>query len=63
VHPVNQGASREAAITGLPLGLTRLRVFVTDARHGMEDAGFVPFEGGRDRYALGTSFTSLLGKP
>jgi hypothetical protein len=63
VHLVNQGAAREATITGLPGGTRQLRVVVTDAARGMEDRGLVPVQDGRATVALpATSFTSLFSR-
>jgi hypothetical protein len=63
VHLVNQGAEREATVTGLPAGTRRVQVVVTDTTRGMENRGLVPVQDGRLTVKLpATSFTSLFGR-
>ncbi|NUQ20167.1 MAG: hypothetical protein HOQ09_04320, partial [Gemmatimonadaceae bacterium] len=62
VHVVNDGASRPVTITGLPAGITELRVLVTDATRGMAEGARVPVRDGVARLTLdATSFTTLVG--
>lgn len=64
IHLVNTGASRPTTITGIPVGISRLRIRRTDAKTGMHDDGLVPVADGRATLTLAkTSFTSLLSEP
>jgi hypothetical protein len=61
VHIVNTGAARQATITGLPGGVKRLRVVVTDAHRGLTEPGRIDVAGGAARVALEPmSYTSLF---
>ena len=60
-HIVNTGASRPATITGIPRGVTSLRVWVTDAKRAMLELERVPVRGGRARLTLdAASYTTLI---
>ena len=64
VHIVNNGAARTATVSGLPGNIKEMRVFVTDARRGMQEAGRVPIvQGTVDLPVDAMSFTSLVGNP
>jgi hypothetical protein len=62
VHLVNNGASRETTLTGLPPGLKELRVYVTDARRGMQEGDPIQVTEGSASFMLeGGTFTTLMG--
>ncbi len=64
VHIVNNGAARTATVSGLPEKIKEMRIFVTDARRGMQETGRVPvFQGMVDLPVDAMSFTSLVGNP
>jgi hypothetical protein len=64
VHLVNNGAPRTATVSGLPVNLKEMRVFVTDSRRGMKETGRVPVAQGTVQLPLDAmSFTSLIGNP
>jgi len=64
VHVVNNGAEREATLTGLPAHVEELYVFVTDRENGMEQLETVPVRGGEAVFtAKAWSFTSLFSAP
>jgi hypothetical protein len=62
VHVVNDGASRPTTITGIPAGVSELRMWVTDDKRGMVEGPRVAVSGGRAQLTLDAeSFTTLLG--
>lgn len=62
LHMVNNGARRKALIRGLPDGVTKLEVFVTDQTKGMVKTREVNvINGTAEVELLPTSFTSLFG--
>jgi hypothetical protein len=62
LHIVNNGATRPATVTGLPADVKQLRMWVTDARRGMEEGGRVSVADGKAQFTLeATSFTTLIG--
>jgi hypothetical protein len=62
VHLVNNGASRETTLTGLPANLKVLRIYVTDARRGMKEGHRIPVTNGSAQFMLeGGTFTTLIG--
>jgi hypothetical protein len=62
IHVVNNGAARPAAVTGIPAAVKELRVWVTDARRGMEEGKRIAVADGRAEFTLDPmSFTTLLG--
>jgi hypothetical protein len=62
VHLVNNGAAREAVLTGLPGEVKELDILVTDERRQIEKGKRIPVIGGQARFLLqATSFTSLHG--
>jgi len=64
VHLVNNGAARTATVSGLPAAVKEIRVFVTDSRRGIQEAGRVPVVQGSVQLPLDSmSFTSLAGNP
>ena len=64
VHLVNNGAARTATIAGLPASINEVRVFVTDSRRGIQDAGRRPAVQGTVQLPLDAmSSTSLVGNP
>ena len=61
VHIVNSGAARSATLTGLPVDLKELRIYVTDSGRGMEEGKRIPVVNGRAQFTLeAVSFTSLM---
>lgn len=61
VHIVNNGASRSATVSGIPAGVHKLRVVVTDATRGMETLSTKGVVDGSVTFHLpAQSFTSLL---
>lgn len=60
VHVVNNGAAREATLTGLPRDVESLQVFITDEDRGMEEGAAVRVVDGAARLLLPeTSFVTL----
>ncbi|MDB4883918.1 MAG: hypothetical protein JWL95_2684 [Gemmatimonadetes bacterium] len=61
VHLVNTGAWRPAELTGLPRGVTSLRIWTTDARRTMREGPRIPVSGGRARFRLdAASFVTVV---
>jgi hypothetical protein len=61
VHLVNNGAAREAVLTGLPNEVKELRIFVTDSERAMEEGRPIRIVSGEGRFSLEpTSFTTLI---
>ena len=61
VHIVNNGASRQAALTGFPANVTELRMWVTDSTRGMEEGARIPVTGGKAEVKLdATSYTTVI---
>jgi O-glycosyl hydrolase len=61
IHVVNNGAARQATLTGLPANVKELRVWVTDSTRGMEEGARIPVSGGKTEVKLdATSFTTLI---
>jgi hypothetical protein len=61
-HVVNNGAAREAVLTGLPEGIKELEVIITDERRRMEKGSRIPVKAGQARFSLeATSLTTLHG--
>ena len=62
LHIVNNGATRAATVTGLPADVKQLRMWVTDAKRGMEESGRVSVADSKAQFTLeATSFTTLIG--
>ena len=61
IHLVNNGATREATISGLPDGVSELRIFTTNTETDMEEGTPVQVQDGRATFTLeATSFVSLM---
>ena len=61
VHMVNNGAARQATLTGLPAGVKELRLWVTDTQRGMEEGARVPVVDGKAQLNLAaTSYTTVI---
>ena len=61
LHIVNNGATRQATLTGLPAGVKELRLWVTDSKRGMEEGARVPVADGKAEVKLdATSYTTLI---
>ena len=64
VHIVNNGASRQAALTGFPANVKELRLWVTDSTRGMEEGARIPVTGGKAEVKLeATSYTTVISVP
>lgn len=64
VHVVNNGAARQATLSGIPASVRQFRMFVTDSQRGMEEQAPVPVADGQARFNLdATSFVSLISVP
>lgn len=62
VHMVNNGATRTATLTGLPPSVKQLRLWVTDAQRGMQEAERIPVTDGKAQFPLAaTSYTTVIG--
>ena len=60
-HVVNTGASRPATLTGIPRGITSLRVWTTDAQLAMRAGARIHVQSGRARITLdAASYTTLI---
>jgi hypothetical protein len=63
IHLVNNGASREITIKGIPKKISQFKIFVTDKNRDMEEEKNVPVENGEATFTLKqASFTSLFSK-
>jgi hypothetical protein len=61
VHIVNNGATRTATLTGLPPSVKQLRLWVTDAQRGMQEADRIPVNDGKAQFSLAaTSYTTVI---
>jgi O-glycosyl hydrolase len=64
VHVVNNGAARQATLTGLPSDVKALRVWVTDSTRGMEEGTRIAVAGGKAEVKLDpTSYTTVISVP
>jgi hypothetical protein len=62
IHLVNNGSSREVVLTGLPAGITTMKIYVTDAERGMSQVNEISVESGKTRFILDKSaYTTLTG--
>ena len=62
VHMVNNGAERPIILTGLPAGMTQLRIYVTDDTKRMQEGPSVPVMDGKAEFTLAAAgFTSAFG--
>jgi len=63
VHIVNNGATRQVTLTGLPARVKTLRCYVTDPTHANKENAPVPVAGGRASFTLGTgSYLTLVSQ-
>ena len=63
IHLVNNGATRMANISGLPVNVKRLRVFVTDVSRAMKEMPPVDVSDGAAHVTLDSlSFMTLMGR-
>lgn len=61
IHVVNNGAAREATITGLPDDITELQIFTTNVDRDMEEGETVQVRNGEATFPLdATSFVTLM---
>ncbi|MBN2029151.1 hypothetical protein JW824_02805 [bacterium] len=61
IHMVNNGATRQSTITGLPDNVNELRIFVTDGDRGMKEGRRIPVSSGRAQFTLeSVSLTTLI---
>ncbi|MFW5973621.1 MAG: hypothetical protein ACOCTG_06480 [Bacteroidota bacterium] len=64
IHIVNNGAARDAILTGLPDDLSQLYVYVTDEERRVEEEARVPVHNGEAQFALTpASFTTIMTVP
>jgi O-glycosyl hydrolase len=64
VHIVNNGAARQATLTGLPANVKELRVWVTDTVRGMQEGARIAVSGGKAEVKLdATSYTTAISVP
>jgi len=62
-HLVNEGPGREVVLTGLPVHLKRLRVYVTDQTKGMEKGELILVHAGEVKFKIGAAcFVSLMSE-
>ena len=60
-HVVNSGASRPATVTGIPRGITSLRVWRTDAQNAMTEGARIAVRRGRAQLTLAAaSYATLI---
>jgi len=60
-HIVNNSASREASISGIPKKVKKLKIFVTDKNKGMEEVGSVTVIDGKATFTLPeVSYVTLI---
>jgi hypothetical protein len=63
IHLVNNGASRQMTLTGLPATVKSLRVWVTDKDKSMQEGHIIAVKKGKATFTLdATSFTTLISK-
>lgn len=63
VHLVNNGATREVILTGIPEDVTSFRIYVTDSEREMAEGELVQVSDGTARFNLETtSYTMLIAK-
>jgi hypothetical protein len=61
IHLVNNGAAREARLSGLPDDVTQLRIFTTNSGRDMEEGPVVSVHNGRAKFQVdATSFVTLM---
>jgi len=63
LHVTNNGATRKATVSGIPDGVKKLRVLITDATRGMELQSVKGVVGGKVSFVLEAgTFTSLVSE-
>jgi hypothetical protein len=61
IHLVNNGATREVTVTGIPESVKSFNLYVTDATLGMEKTKTIPVANGKADFALeAQTYTSLI---
>jgi hypothetical protein len=61
IHLVNNGATREVTVTGIPELVKSLNIYVTDATRGMKKIRTIPVVSGKATFTLeAQTFTSLI---
>ena len=64
IHIVNNGASRQVILTGIPSTVRELRRYVTDAKRGVADEGRVKVSDGEAKFTVDAfAFTTLVSVP
>ena len=62
-HLVNNGATREVILNGLPAKVKGLRLYLTDATNAMKKGILIPVKNGAARFPLQqTSYTTLFSE-
>ena len=63
IHIVNTGASRTANITGFPVGVKAITLYVTDKDHAVHKSENIKVENGKAKFHLNAvSYTTLVAK-
>ncbi len=61
IHRVNNGATREAVLTGLPQTVKELRIYTTNPKRAMSEGKPVVVSKGEARFTIeAAGFTSLI---
>jgi len=61
VHLVNNGATRNISLTGIPASVKAFNIYVTDATRGMQKIKTIPVVSGKAEFALeAQTYTSLI---
>jgi len=61
IHMVNNGATRDVTITGIPVSVKSFNIYVTDETRGMEKIKTVPVVSGKADFTLESqTYTSLI---
>lgn len=64
IHLLNNGTTRQVTLTGLPDGVKKLNIYVTDSKRNMKEGKPVNVSNGKARFTLdATSFTTLTTTP
>ena len=62
-HLVNNGATREVILTGLPGTIKLLHIWITDKNRGMQEGAAIRVVNGKAKFTLdATSYTTLISK-
>lgn len=63
IHLVNNGATRQVTLKGLPTKIKSLRIIVTDKQRPMQEGKAIPVINGQAKFQLdATSYTTLISK-